>query len=98
MMTAGRFEKRAHGWSDLRVLLSFDTTPPYASDPNLRLLVGYMPDAHLVAYPAPPNALAEKTYQTCVIPNMFAKTVQGASDDAAIAFAIRALTDIGYTK
>jgi multiple sugar transport system substrate-binding protein len=83
---------------DMPVLPYFDKNPPYASDPNLRLLVGFMRDAHLVAYPAPPNALAEKTYQTYVIPNMFAKAVQGASDDAAIAFAIKALTDIGYTK
>jgi multiple sugar transport system substrate-binding protein len=83
---------------DMPVLPRFDQNPPYASDPNLKPLVGFMRSAHLVSYPAPPNALAEKTYQTYVIPNMFAKAVQGASDKDAIAFAIKALTDIGYKK
>ncbi len=48
--------------------------------------------------PAPPSALAEKAYQTYVISSMFAKTVQGAWDSDAIAAAVKALTDIGYTK
>ncbi len=54
--------------------------------------------AEAVTVPRPPSALAEKAYQTYVIPNMFAKAVQGASDSDAIAFAIKALTDIGYSK
>ena len=83
---------------DMPVLPHFDQNPPYAPDPNLRLLVGFMRNAHLVAYPAPPSALAEKAYQTYVIPNMFAKAVQGASDSDAIASAVTALTDIGYMK
>ena len=62
---------------DMPVLPHFDQNPPYAKDSNLRLLVGFMRSAHLVAYPAPPSALAEKAYQTYVIPNMFAKAVQG---------------------
>src|SRR5947209_3815127 len=83
---------------DMPVLPHFDQNPPYAKDSNLRLLVGFMRSAHLVAYPAPPSALAEKAYQTYVIPNMFAKAVQGASDGDAIASATTALVDIGYTR
>jgi len=83
---------------DMPVLPHFDQNPPYAKDSNLRLLVGFMRSAHLVAYPAPPSALAEKAYQTYVIPNMFAKAVQGASDSDAIASATTALADIGYTR
>src|SRR5438552_16462863 len=79
------------------VLPHFDQNPPYAKDSNLRLLVGFMRSAHLVAYPAPPSALAEKAYQTYVIPNMFAKAVQGASDGDAIASATTALVDSGST-
>jgi multiple sugar transport system substrate-binding protein len=83
---------------DCPVLPKFDANPPYAKDPQLRGLVGYMKNAHLAAYPGPSDARAEKAYQTYVIPNMFAKAVQGASNKEAIAFAVKALTDIGYSK
>ncbi len=83
---------------DMPVLPRYDMNPPYASDPQLRALVGYMKNAHLAAYPAAPEARAEKAYQTYVIPNMFARAVQGASNKDAIAFAAKALSDIGYSK
>jgi multiple sugar transport system substrate-binding protein len=83
---------------DAPVLPKFDVKPPYASDPQLRGLVGYMKNAHLAAYPGPTDARAEKAYQTYIVPNMFAKAVQGASNKDAIAFAVKALTDIGYGK
>ena len=80
------------------VLQRFDVNPPYASDPQLRPLVGFMKNAHLAAYPAAPDARAEKAYQTYIIPNMFARAVQGASNKDAIAFTMKALGDIGYSK
>jgi multiple sugar transport system substrate-binding protein len=83
---------------DMPVLQRFDVNPPYASDPQLRPLVGFMKNAHLAAYPAAPDARAEKAYQTYIIPNMFARAVQSASNADAIAFAVRALSDIGYSK
>lgn len=83
---------------DCPVLPKFDVSPPYAKDPQLRGLVGYMKNAHLAAYPGPSDARAEKAYQTYVIPNMFARAVQGASNKDAVAFAVKALTDIGYSK
>ncbi len=83
---------------DAPVLPKFDVNPPYAADPQLRGLVGYMKNAHLAAYPGPPDARAEKAYQTYVIPNMFAKAVQGASNKDAVAFAVKSLVDIGYGK
>ena len=58
---------------DAPALPKFDVKPPYAADPQLRGLVGYMP-------------------------NMFAKAVQGASNKDAVAFAVKALTDVGYAK
>jgi multiple sugar transport system substrate-binding protein len=82
---------------DMPVLPHFDVTPPYAADPQLRPEVGFSRNAHLVAYPAPPDARAEKAYQTYVIPNMFARAAQSSNKDA-IAFAVKALTDIGYSK
>ncbi len=81
---------------DMPVLPHFDVNPPYAADPQLRPELGYMPHAHLAAYPAPPDARAEKAYQTYVVPNMFARAAQGASNKDAIAFAVKALKDIGY--
>ena len=81
---------------DMPVLPSLDVNPPYAADPQLRGLVGYMKNAHLAAYPGAPDARAEKAYQTYIIPNMFAHAVQGASNKDAIAFAVKALQDIGY--
>ncbi len=83
---------------DMPVLPRFDANPPYASDPQLRPLVGFMRNAHLAAYPAPSDARAEKAYQTYIIPNMFARAVQSSSNRDAIAFAVRALGDIGYSK
>ncbi len=80
------------------MLPKFDVNPPYAADPQLRGLVGYMKNAHLAAYPGPPDARAEKAYQTYVIPNMFAKAVQGASNKDAVAFAVKSLVDIGYGR
>ena len=91
------FLKLGQGY-DCPVLPKFDVNPPYASDPQLRGLVGYMKNAHLAAYPGPSDARAEKAYQTYVIPNMFAKAVQGASNKDAVAFGVKALTDIGYAK
>jgi len=81
---------------DMPVLPHFDVNPPYAVDPQLRPQLGYMPHAHLASYPAPPDARAEKAYQTFVIPNMFARAAHGASNRDAIAFATKALKDIGY--
>jgi multiple sugar transport system substrate-binding protein len=81
---------------DMPVLPHFDQNPPYASDPQLRPQLNYMPHAHLASYPAPPDARAEKAYQTFVLPNMFARAAQGASNKDAIAFAVKALKDIGY--
>ena len=82
---------------DMPVLPHFDVNPPYAADPQLRPEVGFSRNAHLAAYPASPDARAEKAYQTYVIPNMFARGAQGSNRDA-IAFAVKALTDIGYSK
>ena len=81
---------------DLPVLPHFDVNPPYASDPQLKVEVGFLRNAHLVAYPAPPDPRAEKAYQTYVIPNMFARAVHGSNKDA-ISFAMKALGDIGYS-
>ena len=81
---------------DLPVLPHFDVNPPYASDPQLKVEVGFLRNAHLVAYPAPPDPRAEVAYQTYVIPNMFARAVQGSNKDA-ISFAMKALGDIGYS-
>jgi ABC-type glycerol-3-phosphate transport system substrate-binding protein len=81
---------------DMPVLPHFDVNPPYAADPQLRPEVNYMPSAHLASYPAAPDARAEKAYQTFVLPNMFARAAQGASNKDAIAFAVKALKDIGY--
>ncbi len=83
---------------DMPVLPHFDVAPPYDADPQLRPELHFMPQAHLASYPAPPDARAEKAYQTFVIPNMFARAAHGASDADAIDFAVRALTDIGYSK
>ena len=82
---------------DMPVLPRFDANPPYAADPQLRPELNYMPHAHLAAYPAGPDARAEKAYQTFIIPNMFARAAQGASNKDAIAFAVKALTDLGYS-
>ena len=82
---------------DMPVLPRFDANPPYAADPQLRPELNYMPSAHLAAYPAGPDARAEKAYQTFIIPNMFARAAQGASNKDAIAFAVKALTDLGYS-
>src|SRR5438128_10360529 len=65
---------------DMPVLPHFDQNPPYAQDSNLRLLVGFMRSAHLVAYPAPPSALADQAYQTNLIANMLATALQACSD------------------
>ncbi len=81
---------------DMPVLPHFDVNPPYAADPQLRPEVGFLKNAHLAAYPAPPDPRAEKAYQTYVIPNMFARAAQGASNKDAVAFAVKALKDIGY--
>jgi multiple sugar transport system substrate-binding protein len=81
---------------DMPVLPHFDVSPPYAEDPQLRPELNYMPHAHLASYPAAPDARAEKAYQTFVLPNMFARAAQGASNKDAIAFAVKALKDIGY--
>ncbi len=83
---------------DMPVLSRFDVNPPYASDPQLRPLVGFMKNAHLASYPAAPDTRAEKAYQTYIIPNMFARAVQGASNKDAIDFAVKALSDVGYSK
>jgi multiple sugar transport system substrate-binding protein len=81
---------------DMPVLPHFDVNPPYAADPQLRPEVGFLRNAHLAAYPAAPDSRAEKAYQTYIVPNMFARAAQGSNKDA-IAFAVKALTDIGYT-
>jgi ABC-type glycerol-3-phosphate transport system substrate-binding protein len=81
---------------DMPVLPHFDVNPPYTADPQLRPELNYMPQAHLASYPARPDARAEKAYQTFVLPNMFARAAQGASNKDAIAYAVKALRDIGY--
>jgi len=81
---------------DMPVLPHFDVSPPYAADPQLRAELNYMPHAHLASYPAAPDARAEKAYQTFVLPNMFARAAQGASNKDAISYAMKALKDIGY--
>jgi multiple sugar transport system substrate-binding protein len=81
---------------DMPVLPHFDVNPPYAEDSQLRPELNYMPHAHLASYPAAPDARAEKAYQTFILPNMFARAAQGASNKDAIAYAVKALKDIGY--